>query len=144
MENENYLLDIPKISEFDFQYLENPFTVEEIKESIKTLTKNTSPGMDGLTSEFYQHFMNLFSDDLIEVFRTDTNYPNSWTTQVIKLLPKAGNKHDINYWRPISLCNGDYKIIAKALSNRLKTVIGSVVNCEQSYCIPQIWQHYSS
>lgn len=136
-ENDNYLLDIPKISLDESQYLENPFTVEEIIISIKDLSRNTSPGMDGLTSEFYNHFIELFSEDLMEVFNIDINYPNSWTTQIIKLLPKTGNKHDINNWRPISLCNVDYKIVTKTLANRLKTVIGSIVNCEQSYCIPE-------
>lgn len=137
IENQDYLLDIPKISEDDFEYLESPFTLDEIKLSIKTLSRNTSPGMDGLTSEFYLHFINLFSDDLMEVFQSGTNFPNSWTTQIIKLLPKTGNKHNINNWRPISLCNVDYKIVTKTLANRLKMTIGSVVNCEQSYCIPQ-------
>ena len=56
---------------------------------------------------------------------------------VITLLPKKGDLLDIANWRPVSLLNIDYKIFAKVLANRLKSVIGNVVHTDQSYTVPE-------
>ena len=44
---------------------------------------------------------------------------------------------EISNWRPVSLLNTDYKIIAKVIANRLKTVISEVVQEDQSYSVPE-------
>ncbi len=48
---------------------------------------------------------------------------NSFKTAVIKLIPKKGDASDIRKWRPISLLSCMYKIISRAVNNRLKTVV---------------------
>ena len=45
----------------------------------------------------------------------------------VKILRRA----DIKNWRPISLMNADYKILAKVISSRLKNVIKDIVNPNQ-------------
>ncbi len=37
----------------------------------------------------------------------------------------------------MSLLTTDYKLIAKVLANRLKTVLGDLIDQDQSYCIPE-------
>ncbi|KAK2662981.1 hypothetical protein Ddye_001555 [Dipteronia dyeriana] len=49
--------------------------------------------------------------------------PNSWGTERIP------------DFHPISLCNVVYKIMAKALANRLRLVLGEVIMETQSVCI---------
>jgi hypothetical protein len=52
---------------------------------------------------------------------------------ILTLLPKP--QKDIRFltsWRPLSLLNTDYKILAKALANRLQNVITCLVNNDQS------------
>lgn len=43
----------------------------------------------------------------------------------------------LNNWRPISLLNTDYKILSKALINRLKTLASRIISNSQSSAIPR-------
>lgn len=56
---------------------------------------------------------------------------------VITLVFKKGNKLDLENYRPISLLNTDYKILTKILANRMKRVIGGIIQPTQSYSIPR-------
>ena len=49
---------------------------------------------------------------------------------------KENDKRLIINWRPISLLNVDAKILSKALTTRLKKVIGTLVAPEQSAYVP--------
>jgi len=49
----------------------------------------------------------------------------------IALIPKIDNPKKLNDFRPISLVGSIYKILAKVLTNRLHSVIGSVVSKDQ-------------
>ena len=52
---------------------------------------------------------------------------------IITLLPKKDkNQLLLKNWRPISLLNTDYKILAKVLAFRLKRVLPSVIHEDQS------------
>jgi hypothetical protein len=59
----------------------------------------------------------------------------SQRTGVVRLLYKKGEHTNMSNWRPISLLNTDYKIIAKALANRLRLVTGAVVHPDQTCTI---------
>lgn len=107
----------------------------EAKRAMKGLSNNKSPGSDGLSKEFYEHFWDLLSRDLIEVFNISyvaNRLTETQRTAVITLLYKHGEREDIKNWRPISLLNVDFKIIAKCLANRLKKCIGKLVHPDQT------------
>ena len=44
----------------------------------------------------------------------------------VRLIPKKGNTDKLNNWRPISLLSNFYKIISRALNNRLNKIINRV------------------
>ena len=131
--------DIPKLDPFDSENLDLPPTLDELNVAVKQLGKNKTPGLDGLTSEFFQFFWPILQDDFLSVLShacCSGNLPFSFRRAVITLLPKKGDLTDIANWRPVSLLNTDYKIFAKLLSNRLKMYIKKVVHQDQSYCVP--------
>jgi hypothetical protein len=51
---------------------------------------------------------------------------------VIKLLHKGGDQFLLQNWRPILLLHSPYKLIAKLISNRLKSFIPALVDKQQA------------
>lgn len=62
--------------------------------------------------------------------------PEGFSAGVITLIYKKGDKRDIKNYRPITLLNTDYKILAKIIANRMKEVAGDAVRSLQAYGIP--------
>ena len=63
--------------------------------------------------------------------------PECMRTGVITLLEKKGkDRLEIANWRPITLLNVDYKLLTKALGQRLKTVLPSLVHKDQNGFTP--------
>lgn len=59
--------------------------------------------------------------------------PESWKTASICLIPKKDKDlQDCASYRPISLLNTDYKILAKILARRLETVLPQVIKPDQT------------
>ena len=46
----------------------------------------------------------------------------------LSLIPKDVNPSSFDRFRPISLCNSSYKIIAKLLANRFKPLLGKLIS----------------
>ena len=67
--------------------------------------------------------MNMFKD-----FHNTGRFVKSLNTTFIVLIPKKGEAEDLKDFKPISLVGSIYKWIAKVLENRLKRVVGKVVN----------------
>ena len=61
---------------------------------------------------------------------------DSMKSSVTRLVHKKDDRRNLKNWRPISLLNVDYKICSKTLPLRLKRVLGSVVNPDQTCSVP--------
>ncbi|CAM2114380.1 unnamed protein product, partial [Caretta caretta] len=55
---------------------------------------------------------------------------------VLALLPKKGDLRDLRNWHPVSLLSTDYKIVVKAISLQLGSVLADVIHPDQTYTIP--------
>jgi hypothetical protein len=60
------------------------------------------------------------------IFYSSINYT------YLALIPKNANAYSVGDYRPISLYNALYKIIAKVLANHLKQVLPMVISQQQS------------
>ena len=84
-----------------------------------------SPGPDGMSPNFYQKYWDLVGIDVINCVLNVLNVgilPSGLNETYICLIPKVKNPQKIIEFRPISLCNVLYKIIAKVLANRLNVL----------------------
>ncbi|CAM2105361.1 unnamed protein product [Caretta caretta] len=97
----------------DRDRLELPLTLAEFSEALCHMPTNKSPGMDGLTVEFYRVFWDVLGSDLVTV------WAESLQSGVL----------------PLS-CSTDYKIVAKAISLQLGSVLEDVIHPDQTYTIP--------
>ena len=95
---------------------------------------NRSPGEDGLPVEFYKTFWKQLDNFLVEMYNEcfeKKELPISVRKSVITLIHKKDDKSDIANYRPISLTNTDYRIVARILSARLQNVISDIVGPNQ-------------
>ncbi|CAM2104317.1 unnamed protein product [Caretta caretta] len=100
---------------------------------------NKSPGIDGLTVEFYCVFWDVLGPDLVTIWAESLQsgvLPLSYRRAVLALLPKKGDLRDLRNWRPVSLLSTDYKIVAKTISLQLGSVLADVIHPDQTYTVP--------
>lgn len=137
---EGFLEDLDRtLEEVEAGGLEKEVTLKEVEVAIKSLKKGTSPGGDGLPAEFYQAFLPLVGPELVAVYQESLEggkLPLSMRIGLVTLLHKKNSKEDLANWRPITLLNTDYKILAKVLTLRLKEVVSSVVHPDQTCGVP--------
>ncbi|CAM2117703.1 unnamed protein product [Caretta caretta] len=131
--------ELPTVSEGDRDRLELPLTLAEFLEALCRMPTNKSPGMDGLTVEFYHVFWDVLGPDLVTIWAESLQsgfLPLSCRRAVLALFPKKRDLCDLRNWHPVSLLSMDYKVVAKAISLRLGSVLADVVHPDQTYTVP--------
>ena len=128
--------EIPQLSEIEKQLCEGLMSRKECEEMIKEMKNGKTPGTDGLTVEFYKISLNDIKVAMVNSFNYSfqTNSLSELHKQgLITLLPKS-NKDltNLSNWRPISLLNVDYKIMAKSIANRIKKVLTRLIDSSQT------------
>ncbi|CAM5135031.1 unnamed protein product [Eretmochelys imbricata] len=126
--------ELPTVSMGDRDRLELPLTLAEFSEALRRMPTNKSPGMDGLTVEFYREFWDILGPHLATVWAESLQggvRPLSCRRAVLALLPKKGDLRDLRNWHPVSLLSTDYKIVAKAISLRLGSVMADVIRLQE-------------
>ena len=117
-------LNIPKLPEDKSKLCQEDLIEKKLYDLLKSMQNDKSPGNDGLTKKFHETFWNelkeIVVDSVLEA-KEKGHLSISQRQAIIKLIEKKGrDTRFIKKWRPISLLNGDLKIISKTPSEKLK------------------------
>jgi hypothetical protein len=115
------------------------FTSIEVDMPFKQMHPLKSPGLDGMSAYFYQHsWMTVCNEVCLAMFDFLNNggFDPAINDTFITLIPKFKTPTCIMKYKPISLCNVIYKVIAKVLANRLKKVLPHIISSNQRTFIP--------
>ncbi|XP_059627763.1 uncharacterized protein LOC132270608 [Cornus florida] len=124
-----------KLSVEEIIMLEEAVTREEIKSTVLSMGPDRAPSPDGFTSRFFQHFWSIIGEDFTDAILQFFSHPElgrGSNNTFITLIQKKKDALKVGDYRPISLCNVFYKVIAKILVNRLAKVLGKIVDKEQN------------
>nr|GEU35437.1 hypothetical protein [Tanacetum cinerariifolium] len=115
--------------------LEIDVTKEDIKRAVWDCGVDKSSGPDGFTFGFYCRFWKVIKNDVTDAvtwFFHHGSFPKGGNTSFIALIPKTLDANMVKDFRPISLIESLYKIIAKILANRLVGVLRDIFSEVQS------------
>lgn len=134
-EIKEFLSNIPYlISPKDNAALTREVTEEEIIKIIWSMESDKAPGPNGFTIHFYKDCWNIIKRDLqktIKGFMRKSKIGGGTNSTYLALIPKESNPETFARFRPISLCNASYKILAKLLASRIKPQLKKLISSPQ-------------
>ena len=119
--------------------LSSALSISELADAVRAMQPGKSPGQDGVILEFYKIYWDLISTDFLSMLSSgyeSGRLPAGMTQGLIALLQKGGDRLKLTNWRPITLLNISYKVLAKALQLRLQPVLMEIINFDQSVFLP--------
>ncbi len=132
IENDN---DI-KLTDREKARVDRPFTIADFASALKSMPNNKTPGCDGIPADFYKVFWGKMKNILYEAIMYDYEQGElhiSARRGIITLIPKKNKDQNyIKNWRPLTMLNVDYKIVAKALAVRLKQHLKKLIHPDQT------------
>ena len=125
-----------KLNEEEKISIEGNITEYECACALRDMNNNKSPGSDGITTECFKIFWNDLKSHYVKSLNYSFENGSLTTLQkqgIISLLPKKDNDLcSLNNWRPLTLLNTDYKIVTKAIANRIKKFLPKIIDCSQT------------
>ena len=127
--------------------MNRPITSTEIKTIIKNLPTNKIPGPDGFTGKFYQKFKEELTSILLKLLQKTAEEGEFkfilWGHHHTDTKTKQRcYQKKLNY-RPMSLLNGDAKILNKTPANRIQQHIEKFIHHDQVGFIPGMQRFFN-
>ncbi|GAU31911.1 hypothetical protein TSUD_270960 [Trifolium subterraneum] len=116
----------PELEQSLLSSMAAPISKEEVKRALFNMHPWKAPGPDGFPAGFYQKSWEVVGETVCEFVNKVWEKPSeiAEVNQTdICLIPKITHPEYVKQFRPISLCNTNYKIVSKVVVERLKDCI---------------------
>ena len=124
------------------EQLDMSLTEEEVSTALSQMCLTKAPGPDRLPAIFFQKQWKSVKSGVVHTCLHILNGNGSVASlnhTHIVLIPKILKPHKVTDFRPISLYNVIYRIIAKAIVNRLKNVLNHVISpCQSDFILDRL------
>jgi hypothetical protein len=110
-------------------------TDAQVLQAIQSSASGTAPGPDGITIALYRRHRDVFAPILSAVFTgmlRSGQLPPGLHEGVLTYIYKDGDRAQPSNYRPITLLNTSYRLLAKALADALNPVMASLVSGGQT------------
>lgn len=119
----------PRVNAEMNKQLNMPFTEKEVLTVLSQMYPTKAPGLDGLPAAFFQKHWKSVKSYVISTCLHILN--NRGTIALLNhthivLIPKISKPQRVTDFKPISLCNVIYRVVAKKVANRLKDMLDYV------------------
>ena len=133
----SYLTDFPRHGAAEAVSCEGVVTECEVRDALKQVGLNKSPGLDDLPNEVYLRMFVPILTDMFNHWFAQGAIPGSITKGMITLLKKGGRHvwEGLNDYRPITLLNTELKILSRLFANRLQLVISDLIGPKQIFAV---------
>ena len=114
-------------------------TVDETAEVLADLPTGKSAGPDRLPNRLYKTQSAQLARIMTEVFnesRRNGALPPTCIEGLISVLYKKSDRDDPRHYRPITLLNGDYKVLTRILTRRMNVAVVQFVSRCQNGFVP--------
>lgn len=136
--------DIPtgvftEFSNQDWDNLNRPYTNTNIDFVVQHMGSLKAPGPDGFQAFFDQKNWATVAPNVYSMVKSvldGKGLPASLNETFLVLIPKVDNPELPSQFRPIGLCNVTYKIITKAIVNRIKPLLPILTSNTQTSFVP--------
>ena len=108
---------------------------KDVQRALRRSKPGTAPGRDGIPVQLYRKFPAVFQPLLARLFSSigaSGQLPRGFPDGVISVLYKKGQRSNPANYRPITLLNTDYRLLAKVLASRLGAALPSLIGAEQT------------
>ena len=117
------------------QNQDEQLTMENLELAIKKMQNNKTPGEDGIPIEFYKIFWPkikyIFYEMMLERYHSGEMHYSA-RQGILNLIPKPNkDARYIKNLRPITLLNVDYKIIEKAVAEKMIPALDHIIHQDQ-------------
>jgi len=110
---------LKKLPPITANILEKPKTLEELRAAVTAGKARKAPGCDGINHEFFKTTWEVTKQDLLNIMNTmysDGIITDTQKRGVIICIPKTPHPLTPNEYRPLTLLNTGYKLLARLIS----------------------------
>lgn len=115
---------------------------KEIKDCVWSLHPLKALSPNSFSRIFFRKFWQVVKEKVINFVKECfwlKSIPFASNKMYIVLVPKVVQPLSFDHFRPISLCNFSYKIVAKIIATRMRSFIGKLISQNQGAILKSRW-----